>query len=487
MKLYSTLDKRIVEIVPIKENNISIYTCGPTVYNRVHIGNIRAFINWDIMHRAYMYLGYDVKRIMNFTDVGHMTSVDDFGSDFGEDKMDRQAEREGIQPIDIANKYIDTVLDDFRDLNILAPNGETIPEDLTYEKVSEYGWTRATDYVDEMIEIIKRIEANGYTYETEQALYFDVTKIPDYTIFTGQNLDEKEIGSREDVSVDLDKKHPADFVLWMKRVGKYQNHIMNWNSPWGNGFPGWHIECTAMGTSVLGEHFDIHTGGVDLMPVHHTNERAQNIGAFGHPVVKYWVHNEWVLDNKGEEKLSKSRGASSLPEIKELGFSPMDLRYLFISTNYHTKAKFSLEALEGARNSRVSLEKKIRELGENKGNVIQSFRDRFKKNLEDNLNISGTLALINELLKSDESKEDILATLLDFDKVLGLNLNDVLEKKETDMVGEIGEELENLLQRRKVAKENKDYVESDRLRDEISKLGFKVIDTPDSQSIKKNY
>lgn len=480
MKLYSTLDRKIVEIQPLKEGEISIYSCGPTVYYRMQIGNIRAYINWDILHRSLLYLGYDVKRVVNITDVGHMTSLDDFGSDFGEDRMDRQAEREGIQPIDIANKYIDTVLDDFRALNILAPNGQMIPKDLTYEGVEELGFTRATEYIDEMIEVIKKIEANGYTYETDQALYFDVTKVPEYNIFTGQSLDEKEVGVRDEVEIDPNKRNPADFVLWMKKTGKYENHLMNWESPWGVGFPGWHIECTAMGTAKLGERFDIHTGGVDHIPVHHTNERAQNIGAFGHPVVKYWIHNEWLV-NKDDGKLSKSSGNSPyLPTLIELGFNPMDVRYLLLSINYRTRIQFSMESLEGARNARLTIVRRVKELGNEKGNLIQEYVERFKKALEDNLNMSEVLSILNELLKSNNSKEDILATVLDFDRVLGLDL----DKVDEDSI-EIPPEVKELLDLRQKARNEKDFKESDNLRDKISKLGYMVKDTSEGQQIEK--
>ena len=482
MKLYSTLDRKVVEIVPRKEGEISIYSCGPTVYFRMHIGNLRAYVNWDILHRALKYLGYDVKRVMNITDVGHMSSKDDFGDDFGEDKMDWQAQKEGLEPIDIANKYISTVLDDFRNLNVLAPNGEEIPSELTHEDVEKYGWSRATQYIDEMIELIKRMEENGFTYQTKQAVYFDVTKLPDYTIFTGQDLSEKEVGVREEVGVDPDKKNPADFVLWMKRVGKYKDHIMNWESPWGNGFPGWHIECSAMGTAILGEYFDIHTGGIDHIPVHHTNERAQNIGAFGHPSVKYWIHNEWLL-NKDEIKLSKSKGgAYTLPEIVEMGFDPMDLRYLFLSINYRTKVSFSLEALEGAKNARLSLIKKVRDLGTKRGKVIQEYVDSFKKELENNLNMSGVMGLINELLKSEYPKEDILATIYDIDRVTGLNLEKIEYKEE----GMKDNELQDMLDKREKARKEKNFEESDRLRDLIYQKGYKVLDTPEGQSIVKN-
>lgn len=482
MKLYSTLDRKIVDIVPIKKGQISIYSCGPTVYYRMQIGNLRAYVNWDILHRAFLYLGYDVKRVMNITDVGHMTSDDVFGSDFGEDKMDKQAQKEGLQPLDIANKYIDAVLDDFRDLNILAPNGQIIPKDLNHEGVGKYGFSRATEYIEEMINMIKKIEKNGYTYETKQALYFDVTKIKDYTIFTGQSLDEKNIGVREEVDVDPEKKNPADFVLWMKRYGKYENHIMNWESPWGNGFPGWHIECSAMSTSLLGEYFDIHTGGVDHIPVHHTNERAQNIGAFNHPAVKYWVHNEWVV-NKDDSVLSKSKGNTTyLPDLVNLGFDPMDIRYFLLSINYRTRIQFSAEALEGAKEAREALVRRLKELGDTKGNVISEYIDRFKKELENNLNMSGVLALINELLKEDFPKRDILATILDFDKVLALDLEYAITKEE---VTELPPDVKALLEKRMLAKQEKNYEEADKIRNRIEKMGYKVSDTPKGQRLEK--
>ena len=476
MKLYSTLDKGIVEIQPIKQNQISIYSCGPTVYYRMHIGNIRAYVNWDILHRALLYLGYDVNRVMNFTDVGHMSHDEDFG----EDKMDKEAEKEGITAIDVANKYIDTVLDDFRALNILAPDGKVIPEDMDYKDVEQYGWMRATNNIDRMIELVQMMEKNGYTYETEQAVYFDVNRIPDYTIFTGQKLDDKEVGVREEVGVDPNKKHPADFVLWMKRVGKYANHDMHWNSPWGDGFPGWHIECSAMGTKALGEQFDIHTGGIDHIPVHHPNERAQNIGAFGQPVVKYWVHNEWVV-TKDDAKLSKSdNNADDLPGVVNQGYDPLDLRYLFASINYHTKLQFSTEALDGARNARLSINKRVAELGDVRGNLLPEYIERFKNALNNNLNMSEVMAIVNELLKSNNSKEDILATILDFDKVLGLEL-DKVKKENTNLDAQVAE----YAKKRDEARANKDYAQSDNYRKMIEDMGYKVMDTPEGTKYAK--
>jgi len=473
MKLYSTLDKKIVDIQPKKEGEIRMYNCGPTVYSRMQIGNLRAYLNWDILHRALNYLGFKVERVMNLTDVGHMSSDEDFG----EDKVEKMASKEGIDPLDISNRYIKTVLEDFSNLNILAPNGEDIDVTWDVHNLDEKGFTRATKYVDEMVKIIQKMEANGYTYETEQALYFDVTKIPDYTIFTGQDLREKEVGAREEVGIDPDKKHPADFVLWMKRVGKYENHIMHWNSPWGDGFPGWHIECSAMGTAKFGDEFDIHTGGIDHLAIHHPNERAQNIGAFGHPVVKYWVHNEWLVNADGG-KLSKSTGGITLPELVEQGYDPMDLRYWVLSSGYRVQMKLSDEALDGARNARLHTIRKISELGDIEGKVLTQYKERFAKALENNVNTPEGLAILNELLKSNEKKENILSTVKDFDQVLGLNL---LEKEDE----KVGEDVEKLLEKRKIAREEKNFEESDRLRDEISNMGYDVLDTPEGQQLRK--
>lgn len=382
MKLYSTLDRKIVKIEPIKDGEIKIYNCGPTVYSRMQIGNLRAYVNWDVLDRALRYLGFKVDRIMNLTDVGHMTS----DANFGEDKVDKIASEEGIDPLDVANRNIEMVLEDFSSLNILAPSGEEVNPrwDVEGKSLEKFGFTRATEYVQEMIAMNQKMVENGYTYETDQALYFDVTKISDYTIFTGQSLDEKSLGDREEVVVDPDKKHTADFVLWMKRIGKYENHIMHWSSPWEDGFPGWHIECSAMSTAKLGESFDIHTGGIDHLPIHHPNERAQNIGALGHPVVKYWMHNEWLVNADGG-KLSKSTGGITLPELVEQGYDPMDLRYWFVATGYRVQMKVSEEALNGARNARLNIVKKVSELGNEEGKVLGEYKERFSKALKNNL------------------------------------------------------------------------------------------------------
>ena len=480
MRLYSTLDRKVVEIEPIKEGEVSIYSCGPTVYNRMHVGNIRAYVSWDLLHRALEYLGFNVKRAMNFTDVGHMTQDEDFG----EDKIDIAARSTGKDPLEISNKYIRTVLEDFSKLNLLSPSGDRVDPNWKIEELDRYGWLRATSYINEMIERIKNMEKGGYVYETNLALYFDITKIDDYTIFTGQKLDEKSIASRDDVEIDPEKRHPADFVLWMKRVGKYENHLMHWDSPWGDGFPGWHIECSAMSIAKLGEHFDIHTGGVDHISVHHPNERAQNIGSCGHPVVKYWIHNEFIVD-ADDGKLSKSKGnALTLPDLIEQGFNPLDLRYLFASVNYRVQLRLSHEALTGARNARLRILSKIhtlKEVAKQDGVLLDKYVDRFKKSLSENLNMSEAFAILNELLKSENKAEDILATVYDFDRVLGLDLESSTVKEDGDIPSEVLE----LLEKRKAVREKKDFLESDRLRDLISEYGYKVLDTSDGQILEK--
>ena len=481
MKLYNTLDKKVVPIKPLEKGKITIYNCGPTVYFRMHIGNIRAYVNWDVLYRALKYTGYEVERIMNITDVGHMSSDEDFG----EDKIERQALKEGKDPISIANYYIKTVLEDFATVNILSPKGNRVDPNMDLSKLQEEGWTRATKYIDEMIEMIKKIDENGYTYETTHAVYFDVTKIDNYNIFTGQTLEEKQEGVRKEVGVDSEKKHPADFVLWMKRVGKYKDHIMHWDSPWGDGFPGWHIECSAMSTSVLGEYFDIHTGGIDHISIHHPNERAQNIGAFGHPSVKYWIHNDFLIGVE-DVKISKSTGkGASLSDALELGFDPMDIRYLFASVNYRVQLKYTKESLKGARNARLSLISKMKniykEASQSQGEIIPKYKQLFIEELESNLNVSGALAVISQLIKSSEKAEDVLTTIYDFDKVLGLNLKDDVEQGRLD----IPKEILNLASERVEARKAQNYQLADEKRIEIEQRGYKMVDTKDGFTLEE--
>jgi cysteinyl-tRNA synthetase len=490
LRLYNTLTRKVEDIVPIKANEISMYNCGPTVYWRMQIGNLRAYANWDILHRSLLYLGFKVKRVVNFTDVGHMTEDEDFGVD----KIEKTALKEGKEPLDIANYYIQTVLNDFKLMNYLNPDGSVVDLSESVNKVGTHGWARATDHIQEMIDITKLIEKNGYTYETDLALYFDTSKYSDYTGLSWQKQDEKKVGVRDEVVVDPQKKNPADFVLWMKRVGKYQNHIMHWDSPWGDGFPGWHIECTAMGCKYLGDHFDIHTGGVDHIAVHHTNERAQNYAAFGHEVVNYWIHNEFITTESGD-KLSKSKGnAWTLDEVIAAGFIPLDLRYLYISANYRVALKFSSKTLESAKNARLALEGRERKIAvksvveKAEGKILDAFVSEFKLALEDNLNMSQAFAVVSKLLASDESASDILKTVLDFDRVLGLDLQKVVDEANSDKSDSklnIDPQVEEILEERKKARADKDFVKSDELRDKLKEKGFVVKDTSEGQILEK--
>jgi len=482
LKLYNTLTRKKEEFKPITPGKVKIYSCGPTVYSRMHLGNIRAYAEWDILHRALLFLGYDVERYINFTDVGHMTADEDFG----DDKMEKQSKLESKTPKEVSDYYIQTVINDFASLNYLHPNGEEVDPNITPAQTVDYNWLRATLHVKDMIEYVKQIEKNGYTYETDQAVYFDVSKFSDYTKLSRQKLEDKLVAVREGVDVDPDKKQPVDFVLWMKRVGKYANHLQHWNSPWGDGFPGWHIECTTMGCKNLGDHFDIHTGGVDHIPVHHSNEIAQNFGYYQHPVVNVWMHNEFITRTDGA-KMSKSAGDfANLDTLEKDGFSPMDLRYQLISVNYRMPMSINSEVLTAARKARLKIVNKSRTWNKinsenTKGDVIESYIVEFKEALEDDLNMSKALSIVHKMLGDSESKpKDLLATLFSMDLVLGLSL----EKDLTIRKNKIPSKIQDLANKRAVARASKDFDLSDKYRDEIEVAGYTILDTPEGWDIK---
>lgn len=478
MRIYNTLTRQEEEItVSNPDGVLRIYSCGPTVYSRQHIGNYRAYINWDIFHRALDYLDYKVKRVVNITDVGHLTSDDDWG----EDKMEKGAKLEGKSPDQIADYFIRLYLSDLSTLNILTPSGEEIDPSMNIADLGKYNWTRATEYIDAMIELNKMIEANGYSYETDQALYFDVSKYPDYTRLSGQKLSEKIVGARNEVNQDPKKRNPADFVIWMKRKGIYENHLLHWPSPWGDGFPGWHLECSAMGWKVLGDSIDVHTGGVEHIGTHHPNGIAQNYGAHKKEVVKIWAHNEHLQTIEGS-KLAKSEGnALTLPELISAGFDPMDFRYFVGSVNYRMPVRFSLTAMEGAKNARINLLEKLRLLATDgrDGKIIDEYREKFVEALENNLNVSEAFAVLTAVVKSSHKAADIIATALDFDRVLGLKLAQGLELN-------IPPEVKELLEEREEARKSGDYGKSDDLRDKILSAGYKVLDTSEGQKISKS-
>ncbi|MEA3357657.1 MAG: cysteine--tRNA ligase [Patescibacteria group bacterium] len=491
MKFYNTLTRQKELFKPIKKGRVSMYNCGPTVYWHMQIGNLRAYAFVDVLRRAFEYLGYEVDQVMNLTDVGHLTS----DADTGDDKLEKTARKQKKDIWDIAAFYIDSVEKDFKDMNFLTP------------KI----WVRATDHIDDMIKLNQMIEKNGYTYGTERALYFDVTKYADYTrLQGGQDLDDKRVGVRDNVNVDPDKKHPADFALWVRCVGSHKNHVMRWESPWGVGFPGWHIECSAMGIKYLGDHFDIHTGGEDHISTHHPNERAQNYGAYQKEVVNMWLHNAFLLVDGG--KMGKSLGnAYGLSDVVEKGFDPMDLRYFYISANYRTKQNFTWGNLESAQTARKGLVSQLKKLlgrfagvsgfedgasyntddgisynaqtggarSKHPGKILQNWKKKFVNALEDDLNMPEGLAVVWQLLKSKEESVDKVATILDFDKVLGLRLPDSVgsDKSVKKLTSKGIKKVEKLIVEREKARVEKDWTRADEIREEIENMGVQLEDT----------
>jgi cysteinyl-tRNA synthetase len=458
MKIYNTLTRKIEEFKPLKKGRVSMYNCGPTVYWHMHVGNLRAYAFVDLLRRTFEYLGYEVDQVMNITDVGHLVSDEDTG----EDKLDSAAKKEGKDIWEIADFYIDSVKSDFKDMNYLEPKH----------------WVRATEIIPDIIDFDKKIEENGFSYETDTALYYDVSKYPDYTrLQGGQKLEDKKTGVREEVKVDSDKKHPADFALWLKTVGEHEHHIMKWNSPWGEGFPGWHIECSVIGNKYLGDKFDIHTGGEDHIPVHHPNERAQNFAALGHNSVTYWMHNSHLVVDGG--KMSKSLGnVYNLKDVKDRGFDPMDLKYFFLTANYRTRQNFTWENLKSAQIARKTLVGKINKLkdsvGDKKGKVIDEYRNRFVEAIEDNLNTPVALSVMWDLLKDkDQKDEDVLATVMDFNKVFGLRF----EEKKFGVSADKKKEIGNLVEQREKARNDKDWEMADTIRDQLTNMGVEIEDT----------
>jgi len=454
LKFFNTLSRTKEKFEPIEVGKVGIYSCGPTVYSSPHIGNMYAYICWDVLVRVLQYLGYEVKNVINITDVGHLVS----DGDSGEDKMEKGSKKEGVSVWEIAKKYEDEFLNNLDELNIKRP----------------WKLPRATDHIAEQINLIQKIEANGYTYKTSDGIYFDTSKMVDYGKMANLNLEKIKEGAR--VEVNEEKKHPTDFALW-KFSPKGVKRQMEWESPWGVGFPGWHIECTAMSTKYLGEKFDIHTGGEDHIPVHHTNEIAQAEGAFGHDLVKYWIHNAFITF-KGNKISKSSGGLWTIADLKEMGFEPLAFRYMVLSSHYRKGMEFSIESLKSAQTALAKLRKYRVEDGKDY-EVNQAFREEFISKISDDLAMPEALAVVWKLMKSDLIVEEKWATLLDMDKVLGLRLGEtVVEEK-------IPEEIVQLAQQRQQARENKDWAESDRLRELIKSQGYLVEDLANSCKIRK--
>ncbi len=464
IKLYNTLSRKKEDFKPIKEGEVLFYQCGPTVYWTQHIGNLRATVIADIIVRTFLYNDFKVKFTRNYTDVGHLVS----DGDDGEDKMEKGAKRDGLSPTEVANKYINIYEKDTKELNNLEPDFKP----------------RATDYIKEMQTFIQILLDKNFAYSTDLAIYFDISKVVDYNKLSKQILEDNISGAGSGEIQDPQKKNPADFVIWFFRTGTHKNALQYWPSPFtsplvenGNGFPGWHLECSAMSKKLLGDTLDLHMGGIEHVPVHHTNEIAQSESVNGVPLAHYWLHNEHLLVNNS--KMSKSEGtAFSLAEIKEKKFNPLALRYFYLQAHYRSKQNFSWEAMQAAQTGYDRLLKSISNLDKVLGKIDISFKEKFKQAINNDFNTPQALALIFDLLKSDLSKEDKLATILDFDKVLGLDI----DKSRLNLESEkrfnldLPENIQKLIEERKLARTNKDWKKADELRDQIIKLGFEVKD-----------
>ncbi len=457
--LYNSLTRRKEEFKPLNPPNVGFYTCGPTVYDYDHIGHAWNYTFADILRRVLEYNGYSVKHIMNITDVGHLVS----DSDTGEDKLEKGARREGKTVWEIARYYTDIFLANREKMNMLAPAVIC----------------KATDHIPEMIALIKKIEAKGAAYRTGDGLYFEISRFPAYGRLSGNTLENLKAGAR--VEINPEKKHPADFALW--KFGSPtggQKRQMEWNSPWGKGFPGWHIECSAMSMKYLGETFDLHTGGEDNKFPHHECEIAQSETATGKTFVNYWMHTKFLMVNG--EKMSKSlNNFFKISDIIEKGLNPLALRYLFLTAHYRTNLNFTWESLQGAQNALNNLRKAVAEYDEPKNTrgCVQ-FEKEFLDAINDDLDLPKTMAIVWAVIKSHYPSAAKKKTLLKFDRVLGLNLDRI--KKE---IIEIPEEIKKLAADREQARQEKNWKKSDELRKKIENAGFSVEDTAKGPKIKK--
>ena len=518
MKIFNTLTRKKEEFVPIVPGEVKMYSCGPTVYNYAHIGNLRAYVFLDVLDKTLSLLGYKIKHVMNITDVGHLS--DD--GDNGEDKMKKSAAERHQSVLEVANFYTDAFMKDIDAMNIRHPDVIC----------------RATEHIDDMIELIKKIEANGHTYMAGGNLYYDISTYPDYGKLANLNLDELKAGAgkRKVVVIDENKRNPGDFVLWFTK-SKFEDQAMTWDSPWGRGYPGWHIECSAMSMKYLGKHIDIHTGGIDHVPVHHTNEIAQSEGSFDEaerakgPWVNYWLHNEFLILEGG--KMSKSSGnfitlQTSLPpergySLKDKGFAPLDYRFFLMSGHYRKQLVFSLEALESAKSGRAALNARVAKLiskaneEEKLGLTRENFTsllsglaldeesmNKFREGLENDLATPVAMAAMQKAAagKGGVKASVELATLLKMDSVLSLdvikNAFDVLDEQ-AKLSGAAGNasandhagdpeaaEIDALVAERTAAKKAKDFAKADEIRNQLTARGVIIIDTPNGSTWKRS-
>ena len=459
MKLYNTETRKIENFVPYNKDEVTMYTCGPTVYHYAHIGNLRTYISEDILEKTLNYLGFNVKRCMNITDVGHLSS----DSDSGEDKMLKGAKREHKTVLEIASMYTQAFYDDLKKLNIKIP-----------EIISP-----ATENIDSYIKIITKLLEKGYAYISNGNVYFDVTKLDDYYRLTNHKEDEMVVGAREGVEEDLGKRNQSDFVLWFTK-SKFEDQELKWESPWGLGYPGWHIECSCIALKNLGEHLDIHCGGVDNIFPHHTNEIAQTESYTGHKWCNFWFHGEHLNDKTG--KMSKSKGeflTVSLLESK--GYDPLAYRFMCLQSHYRKQLLFSYESLDNAVVAYNKLKNKIKSLKNNlEGNIEEAkekYETLFKQALENDLNTSDALTILYDVLKSNLNNKTKLFLVEEFDKVLSLDL-----LKEDKIDEELEKYILEKIEERNVAKKNKDYSKADSIREELESRGILISDTREGTS-----
>ena len=462
IRFYNTLSKEKEELKPLQKDKVRIYTCGPTVYSFAHIGNFRAYLFMDLLRRTLKYNGYKLEHVMNITDVGHLES----DADDGEDKMEKAARKENKNPYELAKFYTDVFMSDIEKLNIDKP-----------EKI-----VKATDHIPEMLEYVKTLIENGYAYETSKGIYFDITKLDKYPVLSNRKLEEQIAGAR--VEVDREKRNPYDFAVWIKAP---ENHIMKWESPWGLSYPGWHIECSAMGRKYLGDVFDIHTGGVDHIPTHHENEIAQSKGCTGKIPANIWMHVEFLQVDSG--KMSKSLGNTyTISQLQERGIEPLAYKLFCFSSHYTNKLNFTWEAARAAQVSldrlRSGIIKHMEGTEKIENTTLEEYRTRFLEAINDDLNITNAMGVVWEILRNERKSMNFRNLLCEFDSVLGLKL-ETINKEKTINNEEVPNEIKDIIQKRNQARKEKDWKKSDELRDELQKLGYIVKDTKEGMQIEK--
>ena len=458
MKIFNTLTRKKEDFKPLNEKEIRMYSCGPTVYYFAHIGNLRAYLFMDNLRRVLKYNGYNLKHVMNITDVGHLVS----DADEGEDKMMKAAKRENKNPFEIAEFYMNAFLADIDKLNVDRP--EII--------------ARATEHIDAMEQYVKKIIENGFSYQTEDTVYFDTSKLDKYGMLSNRNVDEQKAGAR--VEFDKNKKNISDFAIWIKAP---ENHIMKWDSFFGKSYPGWHLECSAMGYKYLGEQFDIHTGGVDHIPIHHENEIAQSKGFSGKVPANYWMHVEFLQINGG--KMSKSlNNLYTLKDLEEKGYEPLVYRMFNFTSNYRAQINFTFEAMDAAKVAlnrlREGYLKHAEGIDDIEDNIIKEYEEKFLDAINDDLNMPVAMSVVWDVIKNPNKSKKLKNLLLKFDEVLGLDLKDF--KKQENV---LPEEITELVKERNEARINKNWAESDRIRDLLIEKGYTVKDSKEGTIVEK--